>query len=88
MVKPFFSKADFTKFSIETFFFSLTEKWTFDQIVYKCIFTEFFSFFTFSQLSAVLNFLCSVPGPSGEPALHFVMSEWVGRQHVFYGSYE
>ena len=42
----------------------------------------------FSQLSAVLNFLCSVPGPSGEPALHFVMTEWVMRQHVFYGSYE
>ena len=42
----------------------------------------------FSQLSAVLNFLCSVPGPSGEPALHFVMIEWVSRQHVFYGSYE
>ena len=45
-------------------------------------------FFSFSQLSAVLNFLCSVPGPSGEPALHFVMTEWVVRQHVFYGSYE
>ena len=44
--------------------------------------------YIFSQLSAVLNFLCSVPGPSGEPALHFVMIEWVGRQHVFYGSYE
>jgi len=41
-----------------------------------------------SQLSAVLNFLCSVPGPSGEPALHFVMTEWVSRQHLFYGSYE
>ena len=33
-----------------------------------------------SQLSAVLNFLCSVPGPSGELALHFVMTEWVSRQ--------
>lgn len=41
-----------------------------------------------SQLSAVLNFLCSVPGPSGEPALHFVMNEWVARQHLFYGAYE
>jgi len=41
-----------------------------------------------SQLSAVLNFLCSVPGPSGELALHFVMTEWVSRQHLFYGSYE
>lgn len=41
-----------------------------------------------TQLAAVLNFLCSVPGPSGEPALHFVMTEWVARQHMFYGSYE
>jgi len=41
-----------------------------------------------TQLPAVLNFLCSVPGPSGELALHFVMTEWVSRQHLFYGSYE
>ena len=41
-----------------------------------------------SQLDAVMNFLCSVPGPSGEPALHFVLTEWVARQHVFYGAYE
>ena len=32
-----------------------------------------------TQLPAVLNFLCSVPGPSGELALHFVMTEWVSR---------
>lgn len=41
-----------------------------------------------TQLEAVINFLCSVPGPSGEPALHFVMTQWVARQHVFYGAYE
>ena len=41
-----------------------------------------------TQLDAVINFLCSVPGPSGEPALHFVMTAWVARQHVFYGAYE
>ena len=41
-----------------------------------------------SQLAAVLNFLCSVPGPTGESALHFVLTEWLSRQHVFYGAYE
>ena len=41
-----------------------------------------------SQLAAVLNFLSSVPGPTGESALHFVLTEWLSRQHVFYGAYE
>jgi len=41
-----------------------------------------------TQLDAVLNFLSSVPGPTGNSALHFVMSEWVSKQHMFYGSYE
>lgn len=41
-----------------------------------------------SQLEAVLNFLTSVPGPMGNSALHFVMTEWVGRQQAFFGSYE
>ena len=41
-----------------------------------------------SQLDAVLTFLSSVPGPTGNSALHFVMSEWVSKQHLFYGSYE
>jgi hypothetical protein len=41
-----------------------------------------------SQLAAVLNFLSSVPGPTGESGLHFVLAEWVARQHVFYGAYE
>jgi hypothetical protein len=41
-----------------------------------------------TQLGAVLNFLSSVPGPKGESALNFVMTEWVSRQSMFYGSYE
>ena len=41
-----------------------------------------------SQLGAVLNFLSSVPGPKGESGLHFVMTEWVNRQQMFYGAYE
>lgn len=41
-----------------------------------------------SQLDAVLTFLSNVPGPTGNSALHFVMSEWVSKQHLFYGSYE
>ena len=41
-----------------------------------------------TQLEAVLAFLCSVPGPTGETALNFVLTEWVARQHLFYGAYE
>merc|ERR1719270_2902795 len=41
-----------------------------------------------TQLEAVLRFLCSVPGPTGENALNFVLTEWVARQHLFYGAYE
>jgi importin-9 len=41
-----------------------------------------------SELDAVLNFLSGVPGPTGQSALNFVMSEWVSRQHLFYGAYE
>ncbi len=41
-----------------------------------------------SSLEAVLGFLSSVPGPTGQSALHFVMSEWVARQPLFYGAYE
>ncbi|PVD24404.1 hypothetical protein C0Q70_14886 [Pomacea canaliculata] len=40
------------------------------------------------QLEAVLEFLTSVPGPTGKPALEFVLLEWCSRQHLFYGSYE
>jgi hypothetical protein len=41
-----------------------------------------------SSLEAVLGFLSSVPGPTGQSALQFVMSEWVARQPLFYGAYE
>lgn len=27
-------------------------------------------------------------GPSGEPAMNFVFSNWLTRQHLFYGTYE
>ena len=40
------------------------------------------------QLEAVLSFLTSVPGPTGQSALHFLLTEWCGRQHLFYGSYD
>ncbi|KAJ8386386.1 hypothetical protein AAFF_G00170910 [Aldrovandia affinis] len=41
-----------------------------------------------SQLDPLLEFLCSLPGPTGKPALEFVMAEWMSRQHLFYGQYE
>ncbi|XP_041347809.1 importin-9-like [Gigantopelta aegis] len=41
-----------------------------------------------TQLEAVLDFLTSVPGPTGKSALEFVLAEWCSRQHLFYGSYE
>ena len=41
-----------------------------------------------SRLDGVLTFLSSVPGPTGNSALHFVMNERVTRQHLFYGAYE
>lgn len=40
------------------------------------------------QMDAVMNFLSSVPGPTGEPAMNFVFSNWLSRQHLFYGTYE
>ncbi|XP_053686343.1 importin-9-like [Sabethes cyaneus] len=40
------------------------------------------------QMDAVLNFLSTVPGPTGEPAMTFVFLNWLTRQHMFYGSYE
>lgn len=40
------------------------------------------------QMEAVMNFLSSVPGPTGEPAMNFVFTNWLSRQHLFYGGYE
>uniref|UniRef100_UPI00358E2BF2 importin-9 isoform X2 n=2 Tax=Myxine glutinosa TaxID=7769 RepID=UPI00358E2BF2 len=47
-----------------------------------------FAHLVHSQMDAVLEFLCNLPGPTGKPALEFVMIEWTGRQHMFYGQYE
>ncbi|OCT91946.1 importin-9 [Xenopus laevis] len=47
-----------------------------------------FAHLVHSQLEPLLEFLCSLPGPTGKPALEFVMSEWMSRQHMFYGQYE
>ncbi|XP_015173193.1 PREDICTED: importin-9 [Polistes dominula] len=41
-----------------------------------------------SEFDAVVNFLSTVPGPTGQSALAFVLSEWVSRQHLFFGRYE
>nr|XP_029527373.1 importin-9-like isoform X3 [Oncorhynchus nerka] len=47
-----------------------------------------FAHLVHSQLEPLLEFLCSLPGPTGKPALEFVMAEWMSRQHLFYGQYE
>ena len=41
-----------------------------------------------TQMEAVLNFLSTVPGPTGEPAMQYVFSRWLSVQHLFYGNYE
>ncbi|XP_005178289.2 importin-9 [Musca domestica] len=41
-----------------------------------------------TQMDAVLNFLSTVPGPTGEPAMHFVFSNWLPKQTSFFGTYE
>uniref|UniRef100_A0A1B0GL39 Importin 9 n=1 Tax=Lutzomyia longipalpis TaxID=7200 RepID=A0A1B0GL39_LUTLO len=41
-----------------------------------------------TQMEAVLNFLSTVPGPTGEPAMAFVFGNWLNRHADFYGSYE
>ncbi|KAH8381947.1 hypothetical protein KR009_001132 [Drosophila setifemur] len=41
-----------------------------------------------TQMDAVLNFLSTVPGPNGEPALQFVLTNWLSRQNSFFGIYE
>ena len=40
------------------------------------------------QLDAMLEFLSSVPSPTGKPALEFVLIEWCSKQHLFYGEYD
>ncbi|XP_070158231.1 importin-9 isoform X2 [Polyergus mexicanus] len=41
-----------------------------------------------TQFDAVLNFLSTVPGPTGQSALAFVLTEWVSRQRLFLGRYD
>ncbi|XP_063995676.1 importin-9 [Diachasmimorpha longicaudata] len=41
-----------------------------------------------TEFDAVLNFLSTVPGPTGQSALAFVLVEWVARQHSFFGNYD
>lgn len=47
-----------------------------------------FAHLVVTQMEAVLNFLSTVPGPTGEPAIQFVLSQWLTRQQMFYGTYE
>lgn len=47
-----------------------------------------FAHLVVTQMEAVLNFLSTVPGPTGDPAIQFVLSHWLSRQHLFYGAYE
>ena len=41
-----------------------------------------------TEFDAMLNFLSTVPGPTGESALAFVLTEWVSRQHLFIDRYD
>lgn len=47
-----------------------------------------FAHLILTQMEAVLNFLYTVPGPTGEPAMSFFFANWLTRQHLFYGAYE
>lgn len=48
-----------------------------------------FAHLILTQMEGVLNFLSTVPGPTGvEPAIQFVLSNWLPRQPMFYGTYE
>lgn len=47
-----------------------------------------FAHLVHTQMSAVLDFLSGVPGPTGQSALAFVLAEWCSRQALFYGTYE
>ena len=41
------------------------------------------------EMGTVLDFLSSIPGPSGsKSALQFLLNLWLSRQHLFFGSYE
>lgn len=41
------------------------------------------------EMTTVLDFLSSLPGPTGgQSALVFVLTHWLSRQHLFFGTYE
>ena len=47
---------------------------------------SFFKFvFTFRLPETALEFLPALPDPTGEPALEFVFTVWLARQHLFFG---
>lgn len=41
-----------------------------------------------TRLEAALEFLSALPDPTGKPALEFVLTVWLARQHLFFGRYE
>ncbi|KAH8294949.1 hypothetical protein KR018_004577 [Drosophila ironensis] len=47
-----------------------------------------FAYLFLTQMDAVLNFLTTVPGPNGEPAMQYVLTNWLMRQNSFFGMYE
>ncbi|CAH1784945.1 unnamed protein product [Owenia fusiformis] len=47
-----------------------------------------FAHLVHSHFDELLEFLSNEPGPTGNTALEFVLTEWVSRQHLFYGAYE
>ncbi|KAK8783595.1 hypothetical protein V5799_010042 [Amblyomma americanum] len=47
-----------------------------------------FAHLVHTQMGAVLDFLSGVPGPTGQSALAFVLTEWCSRQALFFGAYE
>jgi hypothetical protein len=40
------------------------------------------------KMDAVLTFLSNLPGPTGQPVLDFLMTEWVAKQNLFVGPYD
>jgi len=40
------------------------------------------------QLDATLEFLSTVPGPTGKSALDYILNEWCSKQDSFFGNYE
>lgn len=47
-----------------------------------------FAYLFKNDLRATCNFLSEVPGPKGNTAFEFVMSEWCEKQSLFYGHFD